>query len=124
MAKLELLGEMKVGDKPALGVRVEVKGYRGVSLFFDKETHLLVKSESRGKDVIGGGEEFTNEKLYSDYKKIGEVSAHWVAIKRDSENGLTANSQNTRWSRRSMRRSSPSRNVVRRQLSVAKRTGN
>jgi hypothetical protein len=86
MAKLELLGEMKVGDKPALGVRVEVKGYRGVSLFFDKETHLLVKSESRGKDVIGGGEEFTNEKLYSDYKKIGGVQvAHKVAIKRDSK---------------------------------------
>ena len=34
-----------VNDKPALGVRVEVKGIRGISLFFDKETHQLVKTE-------------------------------------------------------------------------------
>ena len=85
-AKLESLGEVKVGDKPALGVRVEVKGYRGVSLFFDKETHLLVKSETRGKDVINGGEEFTTETLYSDYKKVDGVQlAYKVTINRDGK---------------------------------------
>src|SRR5262245_35142158 len=34
--KLSTLGEVKVGDRPAIGVRVEREGHRPVNLFFDK----------------------------------------------------------------------------------------
>jgi hypothetical protein len=88
-AKLQTVGEIKVGDKPALGVRVEIKGYRDVTLFFDKETHLLVKSERRAKDVPNPGEEFGEETYYSDYKEVdGVKSPHRIIIKRDGKDFL------------------------------------
>ncbi len=84
--KLSPLGDVKVGDTPAVGVRVERKGYRDVSLFFDKEKGLLLKSETRGKDVMHGGEEFTSTTRYEDYKKVeGVMIAHKVTIKRDGK---------------------------------------
>jgi hypothetical protein len=83
--KLSLLGEAKVGDKSAVGVHVSCDGYRDVNLFFDKDTALLIKSETRGKDPMTGGE-FADEKLYSDYKKIeGALVAHKVDEKRDGK---------------------------------------
>src|SRR4051794_38253509 len=45
--ELSLIGEAKVLDKPAVGVRVAAKGMKDVNLYFDKKTHLLVKSEGR-----------------------------------------------------------------------------
>jgi outer membrane lipoprotein-sorting protein len=85
--KLSPLGESKVEGKDAVGMRVESKGRRDVNLFFDKKTGLLLKSETREKDVQGGGDkEYTAETLYSDYKKVGNVlHAHKVAIKRDGK---------------------------------------
>ncbi len=83
---LSALGEMKVGDRQAIGVRVERKGFRPVSLFFDKENGLLLKTETRGKDPMRGGEEFTAETIYGDYKKVEGVRiAHKVTIKRDGK---------------------------------------
>lgn len=88
-AKLSPIGEVKVGDKPALGVRVEAKGYRDVTLYFDKETHLLVKSERRAKDPQTGGEEFGEEIYYSDVKDVGGVkTAHKLTIKHDDKKFL------------------------------------
>jgi outer membrane lipoprotein-sorting protein len=66
--KLSPLGEIKVGTTQATGVRVSRKGYRDVNLYFDKDKALLLKSETRGKDPMSG-EEFTEVKLYGDYKK-------------------------------------------------------
>ncbi|HEY7330507.1 MAG TPA: hypothetical protein VH592_22900 [Gemmataceae bacterium] len=84
--KLSPLGEVKVGDRPAIGVRVEHKGYRDVSLFFDKEKDLLLKMETRGKDVMQGGQEFTSTTFYDDYKKVeGMMVAHRVTIERDGK---------------------------------------
>ena len=84
--KLSPLGEVKVGDRPALGIRVERKGYRDVNLFFDKEKALLLKMETRGKDPMQGGEEYTATTLYGDYKKVeGMMVPHKVAIKRDGK---------------------------------------
>jgi hypothetical protein len=85
-AKLSTLGEVKVDGKPALGVRVETKGRRDVSLFFDKETHQLVKSERRAKDALTGGDEFSEEKFYGDLKEVGGVKVpHKLTIKRDGK---------------------------------------
>jgi outer membrane lipoprotein-sorting protein len=83
---LSLLGEVKVGDSDAIGVLVQRKDRRDVSLFFDKKTYLLLKSETRVKDLMGGGGELTQETLYSDYKKIDEMqAAHKSTIKRDGK---------------------------------------
>ena len=81
------VGESKVGDKEAVGILVKRKGYRDVSLFFDKKRHLLLKSETRVKDPQGGGDtEFTQEAFYDDYKKVGDLQvAHKLTVKRDGK---------------------------------------
>jgi hypothetical protein len=84
--KLSSLGEAKVGDRPAIGIRVERKGYRDVNLFFDKEKSLLLKMETRGKDVMQGGQEYTSTTLYDDYKRVeGMMVAHKVTVERDGK---------------------------------------
>jgi hypothetical protein len=66
--QLTLLGEAKVGDRQAVGVRVAREGYRDVKLYFDKQSHLLVKSETRTLDP--GKQEVNQEKFYSDFKEL------------------------------------------------------
>jgi hypothetical protein len=84
--KLSPLGEAKVGDKSAVGVRVSREGYRDINLFFDKDTGLLLRSEMRVKDVQGGGDEMTQETLYEGYKKVGDLQLpHKLTIKRDGK---------------------------------------
>jgi hypothetical protein len=84
--KLAALGSVKVGDRDAVGVRVEHKGHRDVSLFFDKDTGLLLKMERRGKDVMGGGGEFTAEEIFGDYKKVDGMSMPFkITIKHDGK---------------------------------------
>jgi hypothetical protein len=81
--QLAPLGESKVGDRTAVGVKVSRKDHRDVSLFFDKENGLLLKSEFRRKDVMGGNE-FTQENLFKDYKETeGIQRARKVTINRD-----------------------------------------
>jgi hypothetical protein len=85
------LGEVKVADKPAVGVRVSHKGHRDVNLFFDKDSGLLVKSEATVKDEMTGGKEETQETLYSDYKEIGGAKhATKVVINRDGKKYIDA----------------------------------
>jgi outer membrane lipoprotein-sorting protein len=85
--KLSTLGEAKVGDRAAVGVRVEYKGRRDVNLFFDKENGLLLKSETRVKDVESGGDkEATQETYYSDYKKVEGMQVPFkVKVNRDGK---------------------------------------
>jgi hypothetical protein len=69
--KLAPLGEMKVMDKPAVGVRVSREGKRDVNLWFDKQSHLLLKSEHRGKDPFNPmGGEANVEKYFQGYKAV------------------------------------------------------
>ncbi len=57
-----------------------------MNLFFDKEKNLLVKMETRGKNPMAGGEEFTATTLYEDYNKVdGIMVAHKVTVKRDDK---------------------------------------
>jgi hypothetical protein len=67
--KLSPLGELKIGDRAALGVKVCRKGFQDVDLFLDKQTLLPVKASLRlkeGKD----GQEVVHDFLFSDYKKV------------------------------------------------------
>ncbi len=67
-------------------MRVERKGYRDVSLFFDKENGLLLKMQTRVKGPLHNGEEFTAETLYSDYEEVdGLMIAHKFTIKYDGK---------------------------------------
>jgi len=84
--KLSALADVKVGDREALGVSVEREGFRPVFLYFDKGNGMLVKTETRGKDLMRGGEEYKSETFYSEYKKVdGLMVAHKITIKRDDK---------------------------------------
>jgi hypothetical protein len=82
--KLTSTGATKIGDKSAVGVKVSCKGHRDVNLFFDKDTNLLLKSETRATEPSSG--EVNVETLYSDYKKVnGRMVAHKVIVKHDGK---------------------------------------
>jgi hypothetical protein len=65
---LTALGESKVNNQPALGVKVESKGQPEVRLFFDKTSGLLVKTEHQGKDPATM-KEVPQEEYFSDYRE-------------------------------------------------------
>src|SRR5829696_9214057 len=82
---LATVGEIKVDNKPALGVKVSRKGYRDVDLYFDKGTDLLVKTERRVKDEMSG-QEVNEEAFFSDYKEVrGAKQSHKSGVKRDGK---------------------------------------
>jgi hypothetical protein len=68
----KLLDETRVGGRPAVGVEVTSKGHRAVRLFFDRERGLLLKSETRLKDVASD-KEVAHEEFYSDYREVQGV---------------------------------------------------
>jgi hypothetical protein len=67
--ELAALGESKVGERPALGVKVTAKGRRELMLYFDKETNLLVKTEH----LLEGpeGKDTRQEVFYGDFRDLG-----------------------------------------------------
>ncbi|HYT94804.1 MAG TPA: hypothetical protein VEL76_39170 [Gemmataceae bacterium] len=83
--KFAPLGEVKVGDRAAIGVRVSHAGHRDVSLFFDKQNHLLLKSEMMVKN-FNDDKEVIEERFYSDYKDVeGTKQAMKMSAKRDGK---------------------------------------
>jgi hypothetical protein len=65
---LGTFGEEKVNGKPAIGITVAKKGQNDMTLFFDKETHLLVRTDSRGKSPMGGAE-VNESRIIEEYGK-------------------------------------------------------
>ena len=87
--KLFPLGEMKVNDKAAVGVRVSSEGHRDVNLFFDKDKGLLLKKITRALDFLSG-EEQSQEKLFQEYKdRDGFVQPTKVVVLRDGKELLS-----------------------------------
>jgi hypothetical protein len=71
--KLSPLGEVKINDRAALGVKVVQEKQTDVDIYFDKETHLPVKCELRIKEPKGdqeGDKEITTSWLFSNPKSI------------------------------------------------------
>jgi hypothetical protein len=62
------LGESKVDGQPAVGVKVTSKGHRDVSLYFDKNSALILKAAYQAFDPISG-KEVAQEQFYRDYKE-------------------------------------------------------
>ena len=68
---LALAGEREHHGRSLVGVRVSSRGRRDATLFFDKQTHLLVKTETRG--MAGTGVEGTVETIRGRYKEFDGV---------------------------------------------------
>lgn len=82
--RLSPLGESNINGRTAVGVRVSSKARRDVSLFFDKETFILLKTEARVKDLMG--QEVLQETFYRDYKDSAGVRfPSKTVIKRDGK---------------------------------------
>jgi hypothetical protein len=78
--KLAAADEEKVGGKAASVVKVTAPDGKNFTISFDKESGLPARLVA---DVVGfGGEEFTQETLFSDYKEIDGVK---VATKQESK---------------------------------------
>jgi len=81
---LSPLDEIKVIDRPAVGIKVSSKGRRDINLYFDKETALLVKSEHYLTDL--SGKELFRETIFSDYRDLdGSKQFMRMAIYQDSK---------------------------------------
>jgi hypothetical protein len=77
--KLTPLGEIKVNDRPAVGVKVSHEGHKDVSLYFDKEKGWLVKSEARTIEPMSG-QEIAEERIVSDYQEVDGVQVPKKAV--------------------------------------------
>lgn len=70
--KMEAIAEEKVGDKPAVGIKVTAPDKKDFKLYFDKESSLPVKMVAIVPGFQGG--EFTQETTFSDYKELKEIN--------------------------------------------------
>jgi hypothetical protein len=83
--EFSLLGESKVNDKPAVGVKASAKGHKDVNLYFDKETGLLAKVERQALDPMSGTE-FAEERIIAEYQEVdGLKVAKKVIVNRDGK---------------------------------------
>jgi hypothetical protein len=90
--ELSALGEVKVEDKPAVGVQVKSKGHNDISLFFYKDTGLLAKLEHRSVEA-SSGKEITEERIvvkYGDKTKEGIALPKEVLVKHDGQTFMKA----------------------------------
>jgi hypothetical protein len=68
--RLAPLPETKINGEPALGVKVSSKGHADVSLYFDKQSRLLVKTE---RQAVEAGAPVAREETYSGYKEFDGI---------------------------------------------------
>lgn len=82
--ELSLLGEVKVNDRPALGIKVASKGHRDVNMYFDKENGLVAKIERRTVDMTG--KEVNEERIITEYQDVdGLKMAKKVSVLHDGK---------------------------------------
>jgi hypothetical protein len=87
--QVETAGEEKVGDASVIGIKVTPPDGKDFKLYFDTTTGLPVKLVAK---VVGfGGDEYTQETTYDDYKDFkGIKKATKIEAKRDGEKLLEA----------------------------------
>ena len=69
--QLSHLGQIKVGDQEAVGLRISRKDAPDVNVFFSKKTYLPLKADTRITEPQG--KEIEMEISFSDYKDFGGV---------------------------------------------------
>jgi hypothetical protein len=89
MYTLSPLGEIKIGERTAVGVKVAAKEHKDVNLFFDKDTGLLSRVE--GPSVNSQMEEVSQESTFSEYKEFdGLKRPTKVQVKQDGKKVMDA----------------------------------
>lgn len=84
--KTEVVGDVKVDDKPAAGVKVTGTEGKDFTIYFDKKTGLPVKAVADEPDPESPGQEFTQENYYRDYKDFGGIMrAKKIELKHDGK---------------------------------------
>ena len=84
--QIEPAGEVKVGDEPAIGLKVTGPDGKDFNLFFDKKSGLPVKLVVR---MGSQGREFTQETTFGNYKDFdGIKKATKIERRRDGEKVL------------------------------------
>lgn len=82
--ELSPLGELKMGGRDTVGLRVIRKGQPDLAIFFDKTTSLPVKAEIRMSE--GQGQELGYEFFFDDYKDFDGVKVFSkLTFKRDNK---------------------------------------
>ena len=90
--KLSNVVGKKVDNKETHGVLVEHKGKAEITLYFDKTSGLLVKSETQVKDEFQGWKEVLEESFYENYKESdGVKQAAKVRVVRDGKQLIESN---------------------------------
>jgi hypothetical protein len=83
--KLSPVGEVKIGKRDAVGMKVTRKGYRDINLYFDKKTGMLLKTETFIKDP-DAGKEVSEHWFFQEYKKVEGIQLPAkVKIERDGK---------------------------------------
>lgn len=67
--QLAVADEIKVNERPAVGVRITGRGRKEMRLYFDKQYGLLVRAENRIDD--GKGKEIRQQFFFGEFKDIG-----------------------------------------------------
>jgi hypothetical protein len=85
---LSSLGEIKINDRAALGIKIAKKDHPDLDLYFDKESHLPVKCGLRIKEPETE-KEATYEWLFSGFKEVAGVKhTMQVVLNRDGKKRL------------------------------------
>jgi hypothetical protein len=84
--KLSHLGEIKIDDRAAVGVKVIQKGVPDLEVYCDKKSHLPVKAVMRVKDAGSGSEDVEYAGYFSEYKKFdGRLHFTKLKVERDGK---------------------------------------
>jgi hypothetical protein len=82
--KLETVGEEKIGDAPAAGIKVTTPDGKDFTIFFDKKSGLVVKVVAKVPDFQGG--ETSQETVFSAFKEFdGLKRPTKIESKRDGQ---------------------------------------
>jgi hypothetical protein len=84
------IGEIKVNNRPAVGVKVAHKGHRDINFFFDKQTGLLAKMERQMVDPMTETD-VTEERIITEYQEVdGLKVAKKALVNRDGKKYVEA----------------------------------
>jgi hypothetical protein len=88
---LAAAGEAMVDGKATIRIKASSKDHRDVTLSFDKQTHLLAKSEATVKADEQGGKEVKQEITYSAYDEAAGIKLpKKYVVTRDGEKFVEA----------------------------------
>lgn len=81
------LADVRVDNRPAHGFKVSSKDHPDISLYFDKETDLLIKYSYRAPQ-FGGQQEVLHETVLSDYR-VPDLASAEEKILREAKSDVT-----------------------------------